>query len=133
MYLFQTSVLSNLLISSCLNAQQNELWHCETNGHFVGSISLDSESLGDNHANLCWFVVNSETQGSGIGKALLQQALEFCDKNNFQQTHLWTVKGLDAARRLYEICGFQLAEEYPGDQWGKVVIEQKFARTRIGY
>ena len=36
--------------------------------------------------------------------------------------------GLDAARKLYEQHGFVLMEEYPGDQWGKQVLEQKFVR-----
>ncbi len=43
--------------------------------------------------------------------------------------HLWTFRGLDAARRLYEANGFALVEEQPGRQWGEEVIEQRFVRT----
>jgi hypothetical protein len=35
---------------------------------------------------------------------------------------------LDAARKLYQSHGFELAEEYYGDQWGKRILEQKFVR-----
>ena len=56
-------------------------------------------------------------------------ALRFCDDEGFRETQLWTFKGLDAARYMYEANGFVLAEEYWGDQWGKKVREQRFVRT----
>ena len=62
--------------------------------------------------------------------ALLQQALAFCDQQAFEATQLWTFSGLDAARRLYESSGFTLAEEWPGQQWGETVTEQRFVRAR---
>ncbi len=54
---------------------------------------------------------------------------EFCDKRSTGEVHLWTFKGLDAARWLYESNGFSLAEEYVGDQWGSEVLEQRFVRA----
>jgi ribosomal protein S18 acetylase RimI-like enzyme len=60
--------------------------------------------------------------------ALLSQALAFCDQREFREIHLWTVRGLDAARRLYESHGFQLAEEYLGDQRGSEILQQRFVR-----
>jgi len=40
------------------------------------------------------------------------------------------LKGLDAARSLYERNGFTLADEYVGTQWGTPVTEQKFVRLK---
>lgn len=60
--------------------------------------------------------------------ALLSQALTFCDQRGFCETHLWAVRGLDAARRLCERHGFQLAEEYLVDQWGSEILQQRFVR-----
>ena len=37
---------------------------------------------------------------------------------------LFTVRGLRAARRLYENEGFRLIEETPGHAWGKDHIAQ---------
>jgi hypothetical protein len=48
----------------------------------------------------------------------------------FNEIHLWTVKGLDVARKLYESHGFKLVEEYSGNQWGVEVIEHKYVRQR---
>ncbi|STW88705.1 putative MarR family regulatory protein [Klebsiella pneumoniae] len=42
---------------------------------------------------------------------------------------LWTFKGLDAARKLYESFGFTLIREWQGEQWGKVMTEQQFTRS----
>jgi hypothetical protein len=59
---------------------------------------------------------------------LLAEAVAFCDRQGFAETQLWTFRGLDAARRLYESCGFVLAEERPGSQWGAETLEQRFVR-----
>jgi GNAT superfamily N-acetyltransferase len=56
----------------------------------------------------------------------MQAAMDFCREGGFDEVHLWTFSGLDAARVLYERHGFELVEECQGDQWGRVVTEQKF-------
>jgi DNA-binding MarR family transcriptional regulator/GNAT superfamily N-acetyltransferase len=111
-----------------IDAPENETWHAELNGSIVGGISIDGQDLGAGRAHLRWFVVSDGIRGGGIGKALLAQALAFCDQRRFAETHLWTVRGLDAARKLYQSHGFELTEEYYGDQWGKRILEQKFVR-----
>ena len=113
-----------------IDAPPNEIWRAEIGGKIVGSISIDGEDLDDGLAHLRWFIVGDEIRGGGAGNALLSRALAFCDKRGFRETHLWTVRGLDAARTLYEYHGFELAEEYYGDQWGANVLEQKFVRPR---
>jgi hypothetical protein len=42
---------------------------------------------------------------------------------------LFTVRGLDAARRLYEAEGFELAEEKEAHAWGKEMVEQRWDLT----
>ena len=37
---------------------------------------------------------------------------------------LFTVAGLDGARRLYEAEGFRMTEESPGHAWGKDHLAQ---------
>jgi DNA-binding MarR family transcriptional regulator/GNAT superfamily N-acetyltransferase len=113
---------------SRIESPRNRIWRALFDAEIVGSISIDGEDLGEGLAHLRWFVVDEAARGSGAGKALLEEALDFCDSSGYRETWLWTVKGLDAARRLYENHGFELAEEYRGDQWGSEVIEQKFVR-----
>ncbi len=96
----------------------------------LGSVSLDGEDLGDRVSHLRWFIVNPRAQGMGIGNLLIDKATAFADDNAFDSTRLWTFKGLDAARHLYEKHSFTLANETPGMQWGTEVIEQEFVRQR---
>ena len=129
---FETRIAADLAeFVSRLSSPQNETWRAEIDGKIVGSISIDGEDLDDGLAHLRWFIVGDEIRGGGAGNALLGRALDFCDKREFRETHLWTVKGLDAARKLYEQYGFVLTEEYYGDQWGAKILEQKFVRARL--
>jgi len=40
--------------------------------------------------------------------------------------YLWTFKGLNAAKHLYEKNGFKLVKQFKGMQWGTEVNEQRF-------
>lgn len=108
----------------------NAVWYATRLDEIVGSIAIDGEDLDDGCAHLRWFMVDPKRHGAGIGMRLLDQALKFADQEGFEQVHLWTLKGLDAARELYERQGFVLADEYRGDQWGADITEQKFIRVK---
>lgn len=109
----------------------NQTWSALKGDRIVGSVSIDGESLGDNRAHLRAFIIDDSLRGSGIGRQLLNRAVSFCDEHAFDETHLWTFKGLDAARHLYESVGFVLAEEQPGTQWGQLMTEQLFIRRSV--
>jgi len=111
-----------------LESSKNTVWYATKRGAIVGSVTIDGEDLGDNIAHLRWFIVDDGLRGAGLGRRFIQAAVGFCDEQKFDETHLWTFQGLDAARKLYEAFGFVLAEEHAGNQWGKEVIEQKFVR-----
>ena len=115
-----------------IDSPANNTWRALRGNDVIGSISIDGEDLGNGLAHLRWFVVAGAARGSGVGRALLARATAFCDALGYRETHLWTVSGLDAARRLYEQQGFVLAEEYHGDQWGSRVLEQRFVRPARG-
>ncbi|THV13714.1 bifunctional helix-turn-helix transcriptional regulator/GNAT family N-acetyltransferase [Rhizobium rhizophilum] len=118
----------------------NAIWAGLIDERIVGTIAIDGEDLkgtttsasGARLAHLRLFIVDPSARGSGLGKALLQEALQFVDTQDFSETHLWTFRGLDTARRLYEASGFRLVEERPGSQWGAHVLEQRFVRERNG-
>lgn len=130
---FETRVAGDLAAFMPRAARsRNGIWHAVADGHIVGAIAIDGEDLGENRAHLRWFVVADGFRRSGLGRNLLETALTFCDAQGFAETWLWTFRGLDAARALYERHGFALAEEWQGDQWGKQVMEQRFVRPRGG-
>lgn len=108
----------------------NQIWCAIQQDRIVGAIAIDGQDLGQGQAHLRWFILDDGCRGSGVGRRLLQQALAFCDQQDFAATQLWTFQGLDAARALYEAHGFALVHEAPGSQWGHAVTEQQFTRPR---
>jgi len=108
------------------NEAHDGFWVASVEEKLLGSIAIDGVHCNSKGAHLRWFIVAPENQGQGIGKMLLEKAVEFCRKMKFNKVYLWTFSGLDPARHLYEKFGFRLCEEYEGNQWGRTVTEQKF-------
>ena len=124
---FETKVateLSNFI--SHYDATRDCIWSAWVNGNIEGSITIDGSSEQEHSAHLRWFILSEQLRGVGAGNVLLRQAVQFCEREKFQSIYLWTFKGLDSARHLYEKYGFQLTQEQPGSQWGSNVIEQRF-------
>ena len=126
---FEAQVAAGLAeFANRLDNPCNELWLAVQAGVTVGTIAIDGEDMGSGVAHLRWFIVEDGLRGGGIGRRLLTEAIDFCDRRGFAEVQLWTFQGLDAARRLCEALGFSLAQEQPGRQWGEEVMEQRFIR-----
>ncbi|CAD6510103.1 GNAT family N-acetyltransferase [Paraburkholderia sabiae] len=108
--------------------QNRQLWLVVDNGRTLASLAIDGNAK-KRVAHLRWFIVDDTLRGTGIGRQLMTRAMAFVDER-FDETYLWTFKGLDAARHLYEAFGFELTEEAEGTQWGKAVVEQRFVRCK---
>lgn len=118
--------------SGRLERPVNQIWAAIDAENIVGTVAIDGEDIGNGIAHLRWFILEDGYRGAGIGRRLLDEAMSFCIERRFSEVQLWTFKGLEAARRLYEAHGFTLAEEKPGRQWGKEVLEQRFTRKMNG-
>jgi len=108
------------------NEVRDGFWVASVEEKIIGSIAIDGVHRDSKGAHLRWFIVAPESQGHGVGKKLLEEAVEFCRKTKFNKVYLWTFSGLDPARHLYEKFGFRLCEEQEGKQWGRAVTEQRF-------
>jgi GNAT superfamily N-acetyltransferase len=111
------------------------LWVAFMGDRLAGFIAIDGRQARTLGARLRWFLVLSEFHGAGIGTRLIQGAVEFCRQRNYPQIFLWTFQGLDAARRLYEKCGFALQisqtapdEELPRPRLPSLPVPIKFRR-----
>jgi len=106
------------------NPKGGRLWVVEVNDNIIGSaaiVRVDSKT-----AQFRWFLIDKKYQGMGIGSKLMRTALDFCRENSYSNVILWTFKGLDMARRLYDKTGFVLSEEKENLEWSNVkIIEQK--------
>ncbi|MCP4756818.1 MAG: GNAT family N-acetyltransferase [Proteobacteria bacterium] len=101
-------------------------WIAIENGRVEGSVVIDGVRAGDEGAHLRWFIVSDALRGKGVGRKLIQRAIDFCRSKGYGKTYLWTFEGLNAARHLYEDVGFRLIKQQSGIQWGTTVNEQCF-------
>lgn len=106
----------------------NRIWLAMDGDRILGSVAIDGEDLGGGIAHLRWFIVHDSLRGTGLGRRMLTEAVRFCDERNAPSTHLWTVRGLDAAVHLYNSLGFELAAEYDDQSWGLPMREMRFER-----
>lgn len=113
-----------------LDDSRDRLWRAMDGDRLEGSLVIDGLHGHGEGAHLRWFITSDALRGRGCGRQLLQQACQFVDAAGYGKTYLWTFAGLDAARHLYEACGFRLVHQASGAQWGTRVEEQRFERVR---
>ena len=128
---FETLVASELAAFVIAHDPDEDLFLNAVAGEvFCGSIVIDhTVSARRQGARLRWFIVSDAARGTGLGRALMERAIAFCDARAYTPVTLTTFRGLDAARHLYEAFGFKLVQEDPIDRWHGGVGEQTFSRT----
>ncbi len=105
-------------------AGKGGVWVADHNGTVVGSIAIDHED--DTTAKLRWLLVHPEFRGMGIGRHLMDEAMEFCRLNLYKRIFLWTFSELREARHLYEMYGFSPTEEAKHVIWGREITEERW-------
>jgi len=106
------------------NPQKDRLWIAEVEGQTIGSIAI----VGRSHleAQLRWFLIHPHWRNLGLGRILLQKALEFCRQCRYGIISLWTVSDLAVATHLYKSFGFRKMEEKRGIVWGRMITEEQY-------
>jgi ribosomal protein S18 acetylase RimI-like enzyme len=96
-------------------------------GKIVGVVYIDGECIGEQGvARLRCFIVDESVRGMGVGRKLLDSAMEFVRHVGFREVRLSTMRSLAAARRLYESYGFVAAGEEWFEEFGNGVWEMKY-------
>jgi GNAT superfamily N-acetyltransferase len=124
---FETQVgreLSNFIRN--VQEERDGFWAAVVNGTFAGAAAIDGTLKESEGARLRWFIVDPGFHGRGLGSLLLNRAIGFGREAGHRKIFLWTFKGLNRARMLYERAGFRLVEEHAVEQWGGEIVEQKF-------
>jgi DNA-binding MarR family transcriptional regulator/GNAT superfamily N-acetyltransferase len=106
------------------NQAKGNIWVADFGGHIVGSIAIvDAE---EETAQLRWFLIEPEFRGSGLGRQLMDIAMDYCRKREFRQVFLWTFQGLDAARHLYRSRGFVPTQVVESNTWAHRLVEERW-------
>ena len=100
-----------------------ELWVAELDGRVLGAISMPAEA---GTGRLRWLVLDARLRGRGVGRRLVQVALDYARERGFPGVFLTTVAGLDAAHGIYRKAGFELTGSAPMAKWGIETEEQRF-------
>jgi len=106
-------------------AKEN-LWMAEKDGAIVGSLAV--VNAGGGAAQLRWLLVEPETRGLGIGRALVDKGVAFCQEKNYNLIFLWTIDYLAAAKKIYTKAGFWKTAEKASRIWGQVLTEERWER-----
>lgn len=102
-------------------------WIAEVDGHRAGAIALVRRSKTIGQLRLLF--VEPDARGLGIGARLVSECVSHARHVGYRRMTLFTVAGLDPARRLYEREGFRLAHEAPTQLWGGEQMEQRWDLT----
>lgn len=99
-------------------------WIAEVDGRRAGAIALVRRSKTVGQLRLLF--VEPWARGLGIGARLVSECVGQARHVGYRRMVLFTVAGLDSARRLYEAEGFRLVEETSEVVWGKPERSQKW-------
>ncbi|MBY6198177.1 GNAT family N-acetyltransferase [Vibrio hangzhouensis] len=125
-FTFEAYVAEPLAQFAKRNSNRERIWLARLNGELVGTICICENSTTE--AQLRWFLVDPKARGKGLGKTLIEQALNFCIAENYSKVILWTVAGLAASKSLYIKNGFQLIHEQERELWGQAQLEQCYEK-----
>jgi ribosomal protein S18 acetylase RimI-like enzyme len=90
----------------------------------IGSIGIVPNS--NSEAQLRWFLVHPDHRGRGLGRELLNKALQFSRNRGFKSVFLFTVSDLKIAAHLYQWAGFRKTAEKTHQIWGKTIKEERY-------
>jgi GNAT superfamily N-acetyltransferase len=100
-------------------------------GRVHGGLLVDGRQADGKGAQLRYFVLDPALHGRGLGRALLERAVGFCDERGYERVFLWTVDELKAALSLYREAGFRPTGEIdPHTGWETTVRYRRFERER---
>jgi GNAT superfamily N-acetyltransferase len=103
-------------------------WIAEVDGARAGCVLLVAGDA-PGTAKLRVLLVTPAARGHGIGTRLVEACLAFARRAGYRRVVLWTVDGLNAARRIYQAAGFVLIEEEPQHSFGHDLRGQTWALT----
>ncbi len=105
-------------------SSREKIWILEEGDRIAGSVAIVKRT--EEEAQLRWLLLEPEIRGRGIGKWLVDEALDFSRISGYESIFLWTVEALYIAANLYRSVGFVQRERLTHEIWGSTVTEVKY-------
>jgi len=97
------------------NRAHGQIWLVERDNRLIGCAAVVLRE--GRRGQLRWVVVDPSERGRGIGKQLLQSALEYCREKDCESVFLETTDGLPESQALYEKVGFVVTSNRVEELW----------------
>ena len=97
-------------------------WIADRDGERLGCVFLVQES--ETVARLRLLLLEPQARGTGLGRKLVDQCIEFAHEAGYREIVLWTHKVLTAARHIYAATGFELEETWTHDDFGHPEVSE---------
>jgi N-acetylglutamate synthase-like GNAT family acetyltransferase len=94
------------------------IWLAERDGELVGCSAMILR--GESRGQLRWVLVDPSARGAGLGKRLVNNALDHARAHGCSEVFLETTDGLPESQRLYETLGFEVVSDRPEELWDGV-------------
>jgi ribosomal protein S18 acetylase RimI-like enzyme len=107
--------------------EKDRFWFAEDNGRMVGAIAIVGHSA--EVAQLRWFILEPAYRGQGLGRQLMNEAMQYCRSKGYHQVFLYTTDEQKVAIHMYEQAGFRKIGESACHEWGKTLVEQRYEVT----
>ena len=102
---------------------KDRLWVAEHDQKIVGCVGIVDRG---ERAQLRWFLLHPDARGIGLGKRLLQSAIDYCRARHFKTIYLATTDDLTQAIGMYTKAGFVQTTEKPNEGWRANLKELEF-------
>jgi GNAT superfamily N-acetyltransferase len=109
--------------------RRDRVWVVMQGDRPAGALTIEGPrpESGEEAARLRFFILDSSLRGRGLGRRLMQEAMQFCRESGYRRIYLTTLPRLDAALHLYEEFGFtmvsQAAQAFHGSEHLEQVLE----------
>ena len=123
-YTFDIYVALPLAEFAQSQSPQERIWILKDGDRIAGSMAIVRHS--QKEAQLRWLLLEPEIRGRGIGRWLVEEALDFSRTSGYESIVLWTAESLPIAEKLYRSVGFEPILRVRHERWGSIVNEVKY-------
>ncbi|MDX2128964.1 MAG: GNAT family N-acetyltransferase [Chloroherpetonaceae bacterium] len=106
------------------NPHRDRIFVAEQNQRIMGSLIVSGQLPWG--TELKWFIVHPTSRSKGIGRNLLESAIQFAQMAKLPFIYGWVLADQADAIKLYESYSFKKTDERKHNDYGKDIVEYRF-------